>query len=648
VDNKATGGAGEMGGTVTVEQSGTTYVASYQWDPPEDAEIGNYDLYFMVRDDANNTAEDPFTENIDELELITSVTPPSITAGNTKCVPTSVNKVGSGTTKIYCEFTDAGHTAITDFNVTFKVRDENDVEILLVDNKVHGGAGEDANQTSTVEITYSGTIFTAWYEWDPPAFLLEGKYDLYFAVRNKAGGYAQDRFDDNLDELTLESTGTAPVITKVDCFPPTITIDGTNSTSIYGEFTDADNPLIANFTVTFKVRDPNGTEIIIVNGKTHGGAGEFGETVDVATSGTGFIATIKWDPDDTMMEGKYDLYFSVTDESFAQAVDDFDNNPEELELVMGGTTVISSDLGTATTSKDGKTYNFTIVYTDSDNSPPNADGVQLVIGSDTYEMIEADPSDNDYTDGKKYYYPIDLEDGTYEYNFKVTNTDNELVETDKESFEVGKEDKEDEADYTMLILAAIIILIVVILLLFLIMRKKSAAPEQPPYGYGRPSEGEGGARVTGPEETMEAEEPKGEEEDVADLEKELEEDLAEEEPKEAPKEEPKEAPKEEPPKEEPKEEPKKESEAEPEKKDEAPKESEPPKKPEPPTEPSKPPEKPPEAQAVPKDAPPEGAPKADTTPKPDPATDKKPPEEPPVAKKVEPKDSKNVDIRDML
>jgi hypothetical protein len=428
VDNKAHGGAGEFGNTVTVEQSGTNYVASYHWDPPGDADIGTYDLYFMVRDEYNNTAEDPYALNTDELELISSVAPPVITAGNTKCVPTSVNKVGSGTTKIYCEFTDSTFTDINDFNVTFIVRDPNDVEIVLVDNKPHGGSGEDTNQTSTVEITYSGTIFTAWYEWDPPITIDAGQYDLYFAVINKDGGFARDRFVNNPNELTIETSGIAPIINNVDCFPPTITVQGTNATTIFAEFTDADNPLITNFTVTIKVRGPNNVdEILLLDNKAHDGAGELGGKLEVKLSGNGYMASIDWDPVDDTPIGDYDLYFEIKDETSAITTSGFNINEDKLELVAGAVIPHKPTLKSGTPTKDGKTYNFTVTYTDLDDDAPNNDGVILVIGENNYKMTEVDPSDTDYTDGKDYYYSIELEDDKVDYNFKVTNAIDEGI-----------------------------------------------------------------------------------------------------------------------------------------------------------------------------------------------------------------------------
>jgi flagellar basal body-associated protein FliL len=475
VDNKGNGGAGEFGGTVSVSRSGTNYMASYNWDPPETADLGDYDLYCSVKDEFDNTAEDGFNRNSDELELISSVIPPQIVVGNTLCIPSSVNKVGSGTTKIFSEFTDSNFTSVDDFNVSFKVRDPDNNEIVLVDSKPSGSSGEDVNQTGVVEITYSGTVFTASYSWDPPLTITPGKYDLYFDVMNKAHGYAKDVFDNNVDELTVETSGNTPEITRVDCFPPTISIEGTETTSIYAEFNDADNPLVGNFSVTVQVRDPNGITIVLVDNKAHGGAGELGGTMEVTVSGNGYLASYDWDPTPAVQVGDYDLSFSIIDETLAEVHDGFDRNLDELTLTTGGDGTEPSDpsLAGGSYTKQDDVYNFTVTYIDPDNDPPNNDGVIIVVNGVNNKMIESDPGDTDYTNGKEYYYPSKLDDGDYDYYFKVTNSDSELNQTDTGSLTVESDEPKtkDETNYG-LIVAAIVIVIVILLLLMLMMRKK--------------------------------------------------------------------------------------------------------------------------------------------------------------------------------
>jgi hypothetical protein len=478
VDNKAHDGPGEFGGNVKVEQSGSKYVASYNWVPPYWMDLGKYDLYFKVIDEWDNMAEDPFAQNQDELEITSSVEPPSIDAGDTICLPSSVNKIGNGTTKIFCEFSDSNFFNVTDFNITFKLRDPDDNEIILVDNKAVGSLGEDPNQKGTVEITYSGTVFTASYEWDPPLTTAVGKYDLYFAVMNLDGGFAKDKFDDNTDELDIVTTGYAPEIVETTCKPIKITIEGAETTTITAKFTDEDNPSPENFTVTFKVRGPkdNDTEIVLANDKTSNSTGELGGTVLVTNTTEGYTASIDWNPDNTVKPGKYDLYFSVKDELTFEAIDQFDNNLNELELI---TEVPSEepDIQPELPTQEGNTYTFKITYSDPNNRPPNDQGVLLFIGVFTHKMLESDSGDDNYTDGKEYYFTIDLEEGEVQYKYKVTNDKNLTYETDLETITVKPEDKpddgdDDEGNFFGIAVALIIIIIILLLLYFLFFQRK--------------------------------------------------------------------------------------------------------------------------------------------------------------------------------
>jgi hypothetical protein len=500
VDDKPNGGEGELGGTVSIIKSVDIYQAKYEWDPPLDYELGTYDLYFMVRDDFNNTAEDPFAQNLDELELVSSVDPPTITAGDTECDPPLVNKIGPFTTKIHCNFQDSNYTSINDFNITFKVRDPNGIEIVLVDNKPHDASGEDPNQPAKVEITTSGSLFTAWYEWDPPLTVEAGQYDLYFSVMNKAGGFASDKFENNLNELTIETTGNPPEILNVRCTPNAIPITGTNSTTIYANFTDDDNPPVENFTVTFKVRDPDDNVIVLVNDKTHGGAGELDGTVSITNNSLGYNASYVWDPADDTKAGMYDLYFAVKDETLAGAVDDFDDNEDELELIKITPKPPEPELEPKTTTQVDNKVTFSVTFTDPNNNPPDEDGVRLYIDSTSYKMEESDPNDTNYTNGKEYEYTIELDEGDYTYYFKVNNVDNETVKGDDLSLHVTPfepeepEEKDKEKDNTGLYAGiAAVIIIIILLLLFMMLRKRGLEPEaeeKPP--LAKPVEGEAG------------------------------------------------------------------------------------------------------------------------------------------------------------
>ncbi len=507
VDNKADGGEGEFGGSVNVELSGSNYVASYTWDPPIWVDLGKYDLYFMVRDEWNNTAEDPYNLNRDELELITSVTLPSIAAGNTICVPSSVNRIGTGTSTIYCEFTDSTFKNITDFNITFKLRDPNGAEIILVNDKPNGSVGEFPKQSAKVEILYSGTVFTASYKWDPPMDAVVGKYDLYFGVKNPVNGYAKDKFDNNLDELELVTVGNPPEIARTYCKPNKIAITGIINTTLYANFTDLDKPKIENFTVTFKVRDQDNNIIVLVDNKQNGGTGTYGGAVHVQNTTDGYQASYIWDPADSVMPGKYDLFFSVRDELLNEIEDGFEHNQDELELIGEVIPPGKPNIITEPPDKDGNTYTFKITYSDPDNDPPNDDGIFLFIDQLSYKMIEYDPNDKDYSNGKIYFIEKEFDEGEYQYYFKVTNSKNETFETDKQTLTVEPKKKDGEADTGYLVAAVIgifLIIIIFLILLMLLRRKKPEPKSEPDYRVSdRDHEGEEPEETTTPEPTEE-------------------------------------------------------------------------------------------------------------------------------------------------
>lgn len=85
------------------------------------------------------------------------------------------------------------------------------------------------------------------------------------------------------------------------------------------------------------------------------------------------------------------------------------NNPPELKYINVW----------PPTGPGGTTFNYTVVYFDKDDDPPDALlPVNLTInGSVSYNvtMMELDSSDTTYSDGKDYYYSIILVEGTYDY-----------------------------------------------------------------------------------------------------------------------------------------------------------------------------------------------------------------------------------------
>ncbi len=66
-----------------------------------------------------------------------------------------------------------------------------------------------------------------------------------------------------------------------------------------------------------------------------------------------------------------------------------------------------------------KMFKFSIVYTDDDNDRP--EGIEVVIGDISWRMLESDPQDDDYTDGKNYEFEISLDEGDHKYYFEASD-----------------------------------------------------------------------------------------------------------------------------------------------------------------------------------------------------------------------------------
>ncbi len=70
-------------------------------------------------------------------------------------------------------------------------------------------------------------------------------------------------------------------------------------------------------------------------------------------------------------------------------------------------------------------FNFTITYFHLLNNPPT--NISVNLDNMDYSMLEAEPSDLDYSDGKKYYYNIDkLALGNHSYRFMVYDGENSI------------------------------------------------------------------------------------------------------------------------------------------------------------------------------------------------------------------------------
>ncbi len=125
-------------------------------------------------------------------------------------------------------------------------------------------------------------------------------------------------------------------------------------------------------------------------------------------------------------KGTYTYYFNASDGEVWSSIGPFTlnvaNNPPELTIPQ-----ITPSSGWINTS-----FNFTVTYSDVDDEPPDNITVNLTgpSNSGSYIMMEVDPSDIIYSDGKEYYYQITgLSKGSYSCHFAANDSEGEWTET---------------------------------------------------------------------------------------------------------------------------------------------------------------------------------------------------------------------------
>lgn len=142
-----------------------------------------------------------------------------------------------------------------------------------------------------------------------------------------------------------------------------------NTTVVSTVFQDVDDPGIAAFTVTFKLRYPNNiTEIILVNAQTTGNGG----LTIVEDSTAWYTASYSYNPAADQTLGVYDLYAYVTDGT-GYDEDGFSGNIDE--LTIGETLTLSQTLTVIDTN------NVTLSIEDNFANQSSLDSVYLLFGT---------------------------------------------------------------------------------------------------------------------------------------------------------------------------------------------------------------------------------------------------------------------------
>jgi hypothetical protein len=335
VDHKKNGESGEFGGILTVITPGAgIYYASYDLDPDGSFTSGFYDLYFEVEDGTGEVIEDGFQNNRNELQITSSTLPPNVGNDATQCDPNEVDKIGEYVTTISAQFSDSDSLSVTNFTVLFKIRGPDDREIVLVNNKTNGQSGEFGG---TLSITSSAQgEYTASYTFDPDGSFKAGYYDLYFKVTDQHGNSDTDRYIWNHRDLRITSSAAEPTVVEgaTQAIPDVVDKAGDGVTTISVQFEDTDSDSVDNFTVTFKVRDEDGNEYVIVDSAKNGEAGEHGGTVVITSSSPNeYVASYIWNPPSSMPNSNYSIYFKVEDEYGSFAEDNYADNIDELMII---------------------------------------------------------------------------------------------------------------------------------------------------------------------------------------------------------------------------------------------------------------------------------------------------------------------------
>ena len=90
---------------------------------------------------------------------------------------------------------------------------------------------------------------------------------------------------------------------------------------------------------------------------------------------------------------------------------------------------------TPTTGGPGTAFTFTVHYAGDEPTL-----MEIYLGDQAYAMLEVDPTDVNYTDGKDYYFEIHLSEGTTIYYFKATIAPGEEIRTTASTVHVGSDD----------------------------------------------------------------------------------------------------------------------------------------------------------------------------------------------------------------
>lgn len=281
---------------------------------------------------------------------------------------------------------------------------------------------------SSVEDAFSfthGDTNLTWYafdgnvSWDEdykimtfePSFLLEYEKEYMIKIEGTAKDTQGITLDGNrnnlpegvdIDDYTTYFT-TIPEPPKVESVEPS---NGLTNVAI-----DAD------IVITFdKSMNKGSTEKAF--SYTYEGSDESYDKSDGSIEWTNNDKVLTFDPDLDFEEGER---YTVTIEDSAKDEDGiaFEGYEWSFTIKVNSPPVLAGGGVFPEEGDTSKMYKFSIVYTDVDDDRPKS--IEVVIDDISWRMLESDPEDEDYTDGKNYEFEISLDEGNHKYYFEVSD-----------------------------------------------------------------------------------------------------------------------------------------------------------------------------------------------------------------------------------
>ena len=240
--------------------------------------LSAYTYYIACADAAGN--ENGAADNLHVSWTNNFLSPPSVSALG--AAPAAMNQLGSGTTTLTCDFSDADVPPLSDFRVTLRVRQPDDTTIVTLCDSVAGGGGRSAADGAGTLSLSGSNPYSASVAWNPGDALPDGAYDLECTVTDGggAGVSGSSDFAANANELTFDSS------------PPSgfaITSVAGDTTAPYIDYLDeAPNTTVALFTVSSASSCRWGTTDISYSAMTSGCASTSSCTFTGATSSAAY------------------------------------------------------------------------------------------------------------------------------------------------------------------------------------------------------------------------------------------------------------------------------------------------------------------------------------------------------------------------